>query len=125
VRIANDIISSHKCCYLPVSLKQRKAIMAQKTFCAAMIDSETGGNETYTFDAPSNLLDLPATDVVDAFIKHLDSEGSYPSPMTYHLDHAINKNTKKIVLATGSLILGAGEIPFLLMISPQNRDNAD
>jgi hypothetical protein len=43
--------------------------------------------------------------------------------MTYHLDHAINKSTKKIVLATGSLILGSGEIPFLLMISPQNRDN--
>jgi hypothetical protein len=41
--------------------------------------------------------------------------------MSCQLDSAIVKKDKGILLATGSLILGRGDIPFLVMISPQNR----
>jgi hypothetical protein len=95
--------------------------MSGATYCAAWIDAETGGNETYVFEAKTNLFDMPVSDIIDIFIRHLDSEGGYPSPMSYELDSAVHKKDKKIVLATGSLILAMGEIHFLLMISPQIR----
>jgi hypothetical protein len=41
--------------------------------------------------------------------------------MSCQLDSAIVKKDKRIMLATGSLILSRGEIPFLLMISPKIR----
>jgi len=101
--------------------------MASAIYSAAMIDAETGGNETYRFKARPDLLEMPVPDIIDAFIKHLDSEGIYPSPMSYELDSAVKRKNRRIVLATGSLILGKGdqkqgEIPFLLMISPDIRE---
>ena len=95
--------------------------MSSTTYIAAMMDAETGGSANYAFEASMDLLDMPASEIIDTFIKHLDSEGTYPSPMSCHLDSAIVKKDKGILLATGSLILGRGDIPFLVMISPQNR----
>jgi hypothetical protein len=95
--------------------------MASATYCAAVMDAETGGNETYTFDAEADLLEMPPPEIIDIFIKHLDREGIYPSPISCQLDFAVKKQDKKVVLATGSLVLTKGEIPFLLMISPRNR----
>jgi hypothetical protein len=68
---------------------------------------------------------MSAREIVDTFIKHLNSESTYPSPMSYELNSAVKKKTKKIVLATGSLIVVKGEIPFLLMISPQIRERSN
>lgn len=95
--------------------------MQSTTYCAAWMDAETGGNKTFEFEAKADLFEMPASDIVDIFIKYLEDEKSYSSPISYQLDSAINKKNKEIVLATGSLILGRGEIPFLLMISPQIR----
>lgn len=95
------------------------------TYRAAFLDAETGGNDTYEFEAQADLFRMPARDIVDTFIKHLNNESSYPSPMSYELNSAVKKQTKKIVLATGSLIVAKGEIPFLLMISPQNRERSN
>lgn len=95
--------------------------MNSTTYNAAMMDAETGGSANYAFEASMDLLDMPANEIIDTFIKHLDSEGTYPSPMSCQLDSAIVKKDKRIMLATGSLILSRGEIPFLLMISPKIR----
>ena len=95
--------------------------MNSTTYNAAMMDAETGGSANYAFEACVDLLELPVNNLVDAFIEHLDSEGTYPSPMSCQLDSAIVKKDKRIMLATGSLILSRGEIPFLLMISPKIR----
>ena len=95
--------------------------MSSTTYIAAMMDAETGGSANYSFEASMDLLDMPASEIIDTFIKHLDSEGTYPSPMSCQLDSAIFKKDKRIMLATGSLILSRGEIPFLLMISPKIR----
>jgi hypothetical protein len=65
---------------------------------------------------------MSARDIVDTFIKHLHNENSYSSPMSYELDSAVKKKAGRIVMATGSLIMARGEIPFLLMISPQARE---
>jgi len=103
----------------------KKLNMASVTYCAALLDAETGGNETYEFEAKADLFRMPARDIVDTFIKHLNNESSYPSPMSYELDSAVKKKNRRIVMATGSLIVAKGEIPFLLMISPQIRERSN
>ena len=95
------------------------------TYCAAFLDAETGGNETYEFQAKADLFGMSSREIVDTFIKHLNSESTYPSPMTYELNSAVKKKTKKIVMATGSLIVAKGEIPFLLVISPKMRGRSN
>ncbi len=98
--------------------------MASATYCAAFLDAETGGNETYEFVAKADLFRMPARDIVGTFIKHLDNESGYTSPMSYKLNSAVKKKAKKIVMATGSLLMAKGEIPFLVMISPQIREKS-
>jgi len=87
-----------------------------------MMDAETGGNEIYKFQAEPGLLEMPVPDIINTFIRHLGSEGAYPSPMSIELDSAVKKMNRQVVLATGSLIVEQGEIPFLLMISPEIRE---
>ncbi len=96
--------------------------MTSATYSAAMMDAETGGNKTYSFDAHAGLMEMPATEIIEAFIKHLDVEGDYPAPMTCRIESSVKKTRHRVVLATGALILEKGEIPFLLMISPQIRE---
>lgn len=105
--------------------RMKKLNMASVTYCAALLDAKTGGNETYEFDAKADLFQRPARYIVDTFIKHLTNESGYSLHMSYELNSAVKKKTKKIVMATGSLILARGEIPFLLMISPQIRERSN
>ena len=92
------------------------------TYRAAMMDAETGGTQTYQFEAASELFRMSANDIVDAFISSLNGYGDTPAPLSYELNSAINKYEKQVVMATGSLIVGGGEIPFLVMISPDIRN---
>lgn len=97
--------------------------MTSETFIASMMDAETGGNASYSFEAPVDLLDLPTPEVIATFIKNLSNVKEYSSLLTFHIEHSVKKHEKKVLLATGSLVLSNGEIPFLLMISPKNRDS--
>ncbi len=90
------------------------------TYLAAMMDAETGGNQSYEFEAASDLFRRPADDIVDAFISSLDGFGDNPAPLAYELNSAVKK--KQVVMATGALQLDRGEIPFLLMISPADKE---
>jgi hypothetical protein len=81
------------------------------------MDAETGGNENYAFNAAPDLFELPAETIVERFIRHLESTDTHPAPISYALDSAVKKKDNRFVLATGSLVLAKGEIPFLLMIS--------
>lgn len=87
------------------------------TYNAALIDAETGGNENYAFDAAPGLFEMPAEDIVGCFIRHLETTDTHPTPIRYALDSAVKKKDNRFVLATGSLMLPNGEIPFLLMVS--------
>lgn len=91
--------------------------MSTATYSAALMDAETGGNEQYQFEADPRLFDMPADSIVEQFIKHLETTGDHPPPLTYELNSAVKKKSGRFVLATGSLMLAKGEIPFLLMIS--------
>lgn len=96
--------------------------MATVTYSAALMDAETGGNEQYLFEADPRLFDMPADSIVEQFIKHLESTGNHPHPLSYELNSAVKKKSDRFVLATGSLMLAKGEIPFLLMISSGTPD---
>lgn len=86
------------------------------TYSAAIMSTDTGGNESHTFEAAPDLFKKPADEIVDAFIKSLDSYGEAQAPLVYELNSAIKKSDKQIVMATGSIIVERGEIPFLVMV---------
>jgi len=94
------------------------------TYLAAIMDAETGGNQNYQFEAESDLFRRPADDIVDAFIHSMDGYGNNPGPLSYELNSAVKKSAQQVVMATGSLHVGSGEIPFLLMISPADKKEA-
>jgi len=94
------------------------------TYQAAMMDAETGGNSTYTFQAASDLFSAPASEIVETFINSLDSYGKCAGPLTYELDSAVVKSDKQVVLASGSLRGSADGTPFVLIISPIDRRRA-
>lgn len=91
--------------------------MANVTHNAALMDAESGGNEHYSFEDVPELFELPADSIVERFIRHLEFTGAHPEPIDYALDSAVKKKDNRFVLATGSLVLAKGEIPFLLMIA--------
>ena len=93
-----------------------------KTYLAAMMDAETGGNQNYEFEGAADLFRKPAHTIVDAFMASMASEDGRPAPISYELNSVIKKRQKKVVMATGSLIFDHGEIPFLVMISPLDRE---
>jgi hypothetical protein len=95
--------------------------MVTVTYRAAMLDAETGSNETYKFEAAADLFSKPADDIVGSFIEHLNGASREANPLAYELNSAVKKSDKQVVMATGSLIRDKGEIPFLLMISPEAR----
>ena len=95
------------------------------TYVAAMMDAESGGNQHYQFEAAADLFGKPADDIVETFMNSLDGQVDRPAPLSYELNSVIKKRQKQVVMATGSLIFGHGEIPFLVMISPAVRDGID
>jgi hypothetical protein len=90
-------------------------------FRAAMMAADTGGCQFYSFEADAGLFTESATDIVDRFMDHLNAQPGL-GPLSYELNSAVKKDEKRIVLATGSLLLEKGDLPFLLMISPEVRD---
>jgi hypothetical protein len=98
--------------------------MATANYRAALLDSETGANESYRFEAESDLFLMPADEIIHVFINHLNANKNTKSPVGYELNSALKKSAKQVVLATGSLLMEKGEIPFLLMISPDPRPGA-
>lgn len=88
-----------------------------------MIDAETGGNNSYFFEADAGLFQQPADEIIETFFKYHKATERAPQPTGYELNSAIKKVKKQVVMATGSLLTGKGDIPFLLMISPEPLTN--
>jgi hypothetical protein len=94
------------------------------SFRAAFISADTGGSATYEFQADSDLFRQTADEIVHRFMEQMKDRLDWEPPLTYELDSAIKKSEKQVVMATGSLVLEKGELPFLLMISPERRPPA-
>ena len=95
--------------------------MTTANYRAALLDAESGANESYQFEAESDLFTLPADEIIHVFVNYLNAHDYSKRQVGYELNSAIKKSDKQVVMATGSLLIGKGEIPFLLMISPDPR----
>ncbi len=95
--------------------------MTSANYRAALLDAETGANESYRFEAEPGLFLMPADEIIGVFIDYLNANNYVNRQVGYELNSAIKKSDKQVVMATGSLLIGKGEVPFLLMISPDPR----
>ena len=91
------------------------------SFRAALMDADTGASQVYDFTADSGLFRKPAKRIVHAFMEYMSTHREWRNPPAYKINSAVKKTKKQVVMATGSLVLAKGELPFLLMISPENR----
>jgi hypothetical protein len=93
-------------------------------FRATLMSADTGASEVYGFKAESGLFRQPAKRIVRAFMDHMKVERHWTHAPAYKIDTAVKKPRKQVVMATGSLLLEKGELPFLLMISPDSSATA-
>jgi len=91
-----------------------------KVRCRAVIMDYAGeGENTYEFEAADNIFEQPADEIVEAFMRHIDSLKILTEPVRYELNGATRYADKKLVSAMGSLLLRDGaRLPFVMMISP-------
>jgi hypothetical protein len=89
-------------------------------FRATMMAADTGASEVYPFKAERGLFRRPARAIVRAFMAYMKAEGTWPHATGYKVSSASKKSRRAVVLATGALVVGKGELPFLLMISPDS-----
>jgi len=91
------------------------------TYFGRMLDAETGGEGSYQFEGPEDLMQRTADEVVSIFFEQVE-----PRVLRHHVDWEVNgvfKNReRRIVSAIGSLIPQKDEpaLPFLLLISDHN-----
>jgi hypothetical protein len=94
------------------------------TFRATLMSADTGASEVYGFTADHALFRRPARQIVRAFMDHMKAERNWVRVPSYKLSSATKKSRKQVVMATGSLLLEKGELPFLVMISPEPGSTA-
>ncbi len=97
------------------------------SFRATLMSADTGASQVYDFKADAGLFSKPARQIVRAFMNHMNqvnAERVWIRKPAYKLDSATKKTRKQVVMATGSLLLHKGELPFLVMISPEPRETA-
>jgi len=88
------------------------------SYIARIMDAETGGENTYHFEGPDDLLDQTPMRIVRTFFESIE-KSMFPHE---HLDYEINTAHKRkehnVVLITGSYHLHSGDdLPFLMMIA--------
>ena len=98
--------------------------LIESSFRAALMDADTGSSQVYDFTSDSGLFRKPAKRIVRAFMEYMSTHPDWRNPPSYKINSAVKKTKKQVVMATGALVFAKGELPFLLMISPGNRETA-
>lgn len=89
-----------------------------RTYQARMLDAETSGEGSYSFEGPDDLMQRTADEIVGLFFEHVERD-----VLGHNADWEINgvmKNKERgVVTAIGSLIPERNDppMPFLLLIS--------
>ena len=93
--------------------------MAKVECRAVIMDYAGNGENTYTFDAEDNLFDQPADEIVETFMRYIDSKHILNEPVRYELNAATRYPDRRLVSAMGTLLLKDGaRLPFIAMIGP-------
>ncbi len=93
----------------------------ESSYRASLMDAETGASQVYDFKADAGLFRKPAKQIVRVFMDCMRSNREWSHTPTYKISSATKKSKSQVVMATGSLKLQKGELPFLVMISPEPR----
>jgi len=91
------------------------------TYYARLLDAETGGEGSYEFDGPQDLMQRTADEIVSIFFDHAESQ-VLKGRVDWEINGVFKNRERRIVTAMGSLIPGKDEpaLPFLLLISDHN-----
>lgn len=89
---------------------------------ATMVDAETGGHNTYDFEARDDLFADTPVRITRAFMEYVDRT-LFPKQ---HIDYEINATFKdsehQVVTTIGVLLFDhGGRLPFMMMIAPQRK----
>ncbi len=89
--------------------------MAQ--YQARMLNTTQGSEDgTYPFEAPEELFEAPADQIVRTFFDHVDRE-IFHHHVDYEMNAAFKNKDRNAVTAMGSLIMSdQSHLPFLLLI---------
>jgi hypothetical protein len=83
---------------------------------ATLMTYGEGGENTFEFLGPPQLMDQPADEVVDAFINYVNTQGMTDTPFRYELNGALKHGA--VLTAMGLLLLKGRSFPFVAMIAP-------
>jgi len=89
---------------------------ATARYRATLMAYGEGGENTFEFLGPPNLMDQPADEVVDAFINYMNGQGITDTPFRHELNGALKHGN--VLTAMGSLLLKGRSFPFIAMIAP-------
>ncbi len=88
------------------------------SYYARIMDAKSGGEASYQFNAPDDLMQRTADEIVGTFFNEVD-EKILCDHIDWELNGVMNNRDRRVVTAIGSLFPKKNEppIPFLLMIS--------
>lgn len=86
------------------------------SYKATLMAYGEGGENSFKFLGPPQLMEQPADEIVDAFINYMNSQGITDVPFRYELNGAIKHG--QVLTAMGSLLLKSKSFPFVVMIAP-------
>ena len=93
--------------------------MAKVECRAVIMDYAGNGENTYNFEAEDGLFEKPADEIVEAFMRYIDSRKILNEPVRYELNAATRYPDRRLVSAMGTLLLNDGaKLPFIAMIGP-------
>jgi len=92
-------------------------------FYARMMDAKTGGEGSYSFEGPDDLMSRTADEIVTTFFDHVDKEVLH-NDADWEVNGLMNSREHKVVTALGTLIAQKDDapVPFLLMISDKEKN---
>jgi hypothetical protein len=87
-------------------------------YYARMLDANTSGEGSYTFDGPPDLMQKTADEIVTAFFDYVERD-ILKSHADWELNGVMKNKEREVVTAIGSLIPHRNDapLPFLLLIS--------
>lgn len=91
------------------------------TYYARMMDGTTGGEGSYEFPGPDDLMSRTADEIVTTFFDHIENE-ILRRHADWELNGAMKNRPRGVVTAIGTLIPEKEDepLPFLLMIADHN-----
>jgi hypothetical protein len=97
-------------------LGDRAAATQTAPYKATLMAYGEGGENSFEFLGPPQLMDQPADEIVDAFITYMNGQGITAVPFRYELNGAVKHG--QVLTAMGSLLLKGKSFPFIAMIAP-------